>query len=119
MSLGPDAALASSSSAYVANNLPVNSTVLQYDIASGGGLTPKTPASAPAGADADGVAVTPDGKHAYAINFTSGDVDQYDISAAGQLSPKTPASVAAGTNPEAIAVSPDGKWLAIVAIPKP
>ncbi len=81
--------------------------VLQYDVASGGVLVPKTPAAVAAGMNAAGIAVSPDGKSIYVSGDASSDVSQYDAGTAGGLSPKTPATVAAGLGPAGVAVLPD------------
>lgn len=98
----------------VAVNVAVNGTVSQFNVDPvTGALSPKTPATAPAGLDPHGVAVTPDGKSAYVTNtnffgtFAPGTVSQYDINpVTGALSPKTPDTVAAGFLPLGIAVTP-------------
>jgi 6-phosphogluconolactonase len=92
--------------------------VLQYDIDPlTGALSPKSPASVPGGPasgtdDTTPIAVTPDGKSAYASSDSEAEpvIFQYDIDpTTGRLSAKTPASVATATQPSAVAVSPDGK----------
>ena len=52
-----------------------------------------------------GVAVTPDGKHAYVANFNSNTVSVIDP---GHQHVEA-ATLAVGTNPVAVAVTPDGK----------
>jgi DNA-binding beta-propeller fold protein YncE len=105
-------------SAYVANaNLPPqpNGAVSQFSIDPlTGALSPKSPASVPAGFDPVGIAVTPDGKSAYVPNANlpspNGNVSQYSIDPlTGALSPKTPPTVPAGLEPVQVAVTPDGK----------
>ena len=100
-------------SVYVANsNYPYGpGSVSQYDVGSGGRLSPKSPATVAAGDRANAVAVSPDGGSVYVANYVSGgdgSVSQYDVGAGGELSPKSPATVAAGDGPNAVAVSPDG-----------
>jgi DNA-binding beta-propeller fold protein YncE len=90
-------------SVYVANHDSNN--VSQYDVGAGGALTPKSPATVPAGTGPVGVAVSPDGRSVYVTNDFSGNVSQYDIGAAGELSPKTPPTVPAGGFPAEVAVS--------------
>jgi DNA-binding beta-propeller fold protein YncE len=88
------------------------STVAQFDVGTGGALTPKSPATVATGNRPVGVAVSPNGASVYVTNLTSssgsGDVFQYDVGAGGALAPKSPPTVATGTTPEAVAVSPDG-----------
>lgn len=81
--------------------------VLQYDVGSGGVLLPKTPTSVAAGLNADGIAISPDGKSVYVSNNQSSDVSQYDVGSGGALSPKTPATVAAGLGAAGVGVAPD------------
>ena len=112
LSVGSGIAAATSSSAFVPEDLNSNDTVSQFDIGAAGGLSPKSPpAVAAADTNAHDVAIAPDGKSVYVLASPagSGDVLQYDVGAGGSLSPKTPASVAAGTSPEGLAISPDGR----------
>jgi YVTN family beta-propeller protein len=102
----PPAAWAASG-AYVANS--TSNTVTQFDIAAGGALALKTPATVATGTGPFGIALSPDGRSAYVNNYTANTVSQYDVGAGGLLTPKTPATVATGTNPWSIAVSPDGR----------
>jgi DNA-binding beta-propeller fold protein YncE len=90
---------------YVANG--GSNGVSQFD-ALGGPLVPLTPATAAAGGDPTGVAVSPDGKSVYVTNFVDNTVSQYDVGAGGALTPKTPATVATGMGPLGVAVSADG-----------
>jgi DNA-binding beta-propeller fold protein YncE len=89
--------------------------VLQFDVGTGGALTPKTPFIVAAGAQPNGIAVSPDGKSVYVVNHCTptlsdlGSMSQYDIGTGGALTAKTPATVATGPCPEDVAVSPDGK----------
>ncbi len=71
-------------------------TVLQFDVGAGGRLSPKTPATVPAGRDPAGLTISPDGGSVYVANQSSGDVSQYDIGPGGGLSPKSPPTVAVG-----------------------
>ena len=89
--------------------------VSQYDVGRGGKLTPKDPATVPAGKRPRGLSVSGDGRSLYVSNF--GDpldpeddtISQYDISADGALTPKDPPTVLAGDRPRGNAVSPDGE----------
>jgi 6-phosphogluconolactonase (cycloisomerase 2 family) len=89
--------------------------VSQYDIDPlTGELSLKTPATVAAGVNPVGIAVTRDGKNAYAVNLSNplapDTVSQYTIHpTTGRLSPKTPAKVAAGNGATEIAVHPDGR----------
>jgi len=100
-------------SAYVHNA----GTISQYDIDSEGKLSPKAPATVPAGLasgsdDTTPIAVSPDGKSLYATDEgnVSPRVLQYGIDSEGKLSPKSPAYVESeNVNPTNIALTPDGK----------
>ena len=93
---------------YVANS--GSDDVSQYDLGSGGLLTPLSPPTVPAaGGFPSSVAVSPDGNSVYVTNQSSDSVSQYGVTADGTLTPKTPASVAAGRLPRGVVVSPDGK----------
>jgi DNA-binding beta-propeller fold protein YncE len=81
-------------------------SVSQFDVGSGGTLSPKSPPTLAARDGAIGMAVSPDGESLYVTNQNSNNVSQYDVSAGGNLSPKNPATVAAGRGPTAVAVSP-------------
>jgi DNA-binding beta-propeller fold protein YncE len=99
-------------SVYVSNSGAANpaGTVSQYGIGAGGRLSPYSPATVAGGVHPLGVAVTPDGKSAYATNEVDRTVSQYDVNPlTGALAPKTPATVAAGERPFRVAVTPDGK----------
>ena len=89
------------------------SSVSQYAIGAGGGLSPLRPATVAAGVGAYAVVVTPNGKSAYVTASTPAfiaSVFQYDINPlTGALSPKTPATVEAEGAGEGITVAPDGK----------
>jgi YVTN family beta-propeller protein len=107
-------------SAYVAGGEddpsdPLTGGVLQYDVGSDGGLTPKTPASvtAPYGEFPRSVALSPDGKNAYVASrpwrgFGSR-IAEYQVGASGQLLPESdPPTVSMAANGGDVAVSPDG-----------
>ena len=85
-------------------------SVFQYDVASDGTLTPKTPRSVLAGRNPTDVGVSPDGASAYVtdqgIPSTTGALYQFDVDSDGRLSAKEPASVPAGMDPTGIAVTP-------------
>jgi parallel beta-helix repeat protein len=102
-------------SAYVGNvgNNPegLPSSVSQYDVGSGGRLSPKSPASVPSCAALQ-VAVSPNGKSLYVAGGADDCIGQYDVGPGGALSPKSPASVDTGAlTAFGIAVSPNGKSL--------
>jgi 6-phosphogluconolactonase len=101
-------------SAYVTNYSEAEGTISQFNIDPlTGVLSPKTPATVPAGTLPQRIAVSPDGKSAYVTAATSrfgSIVLQYNIDpATGALSPKTPAMVATDDGPTAVVVSRDGK----------
>jgi len=90
--------------AYVASN--VANSVFQFDVGRRGGLSPKRPASVPAGTSPFGLAVSADGRSVYVTNANSDDVSQYSVGAGGRLVPKSPASVATDDLPVGVAVNP-------------
>ena len=61
-------------------------------------------ATVPVGTNPIGVAITPDGKHAYVTNFTSNNVSVIDTATNTVV-----ATVPVGNNPVGVAVTPDGK----------
>jgi 6-phosphogluconolactonase (cycloisomerase 2 family) len=83
-------------------------SVLQYDAAADGQLTPKPTFAVPTGGGPNGVALNPDRASAYVVNEDDNTISQFDVSAGGDLSPKAPATVPTGDNPENVVVSPDG-----------
>jgi 6-phosphogluconolactonase len=107
-------------SAYVPGGCPgagAPTGLWQYDIdPSTGVLSHKTPATV-ASAGATGVAVTPDGRSAYATNLTMmPSISQYDIDpSSGALSPKSPASFATVSFPLAVVVNTDGRSAYVAA----
>lgn len=54
------------------------------------------------------LAITPDGRFVYAVNFNDNTLSQYTVGADGQLSAMSPVQVATGIGPSAIAITPDG-----------
>jgi 6-phosphogluconolactonase len=107
------AAAAASENVYVANSSDMS--VSQYAIGVGGGLSPLSPATVLAGSSmcAPGpvdVALTPDARSAYVLDFCPDAVWQYNVNTVtGALSPKAPATVANGGGSLGISVTPDGK----------
>jgi DNA-binding beta-propeller fold protein YncE len=91
---------------YVANGGSDN--VSQYD-SFGGGLSPLSPFTVPAGSEPLHLAVSPDGRNVYVTNPGDGTVSQYTVGPGGVLAPKAPATVAAGRLPIGVAVSPDSR----------
>jgi DNA-binding beta-propeller fold protein YncE len=87
--------------------------ISQYDVGSGGKLSPKNPATVDDSGFPYGLAVSPDGGSVYVADFASPNhtsfVSQYDVGPEGTLSPKNPPTVAAGDFPTNVAVSPDGR----------
>jgi YVTN family beta-propeller protein/VCBS repeat-containing protein len=69
-------------------------------------------ASIPVGDSPYGVALSPDGKHAYVTNRNDGTVSVIDT--ATNTVTDTIAPITAGTYPEGVAVSPDGKHVYVV-----
>jgi YVTN family beta-propeller protein len=59
------------------------------------------------GASPFGIALSPDGRHAYVTNQGAGSISVFDVGSDGALVPG-PATVAAGTGTVGIALSPDG-----------
>ena len=94
---------------YVTNSGEDANDVSQYDIGTGGLLSPLAPTMVDADFVPFGVAVSPDGASVYVANQATFNVSQYDVGAGGGLSPKSPATVAAGENPFEVTVSPDGR----------
>jgi YVTN family beta-propeller protein len=80
--------------------------VYQFDVGSGGTLSPKDQPTVSAGERATGLAVSPDGGHVYVTNSDSDTVAQYDVGADGALS--LTRTVGAGDTPTEVVVSPDG-----------
>jgi DNA-binding beta-propeller fold protein YncE len=96
-------------SAYVTNydpSVPGGNSVSQYDVGTGGALTPKDPPAVQAGSGATGLAVSPDGGSVYVANENGDNVSQYTAGPGGALQPKDPATVAAGDGPIGVAVEP-------------
>ena len=76
-------------SVYVTNN-GNNRSVAQFEVGAGGLLAPLEPPMVATGADADGIAVSPDSQSVYVTNFADDSVSQYDVGADGTLTPKSP-----------------------------
>src|SRR5207247_4417088 len=89
-------------SVYVANE--VGGSVSQYDVSSGGALTPKSPAAA-GGVTPEQVAVGPDGRSVYATNTLGASVSQYDVGPGGALTAQSPSTVPAAPGPIGVAVT--------------
>lgn len=100
-------------------------SIEQYDVGSGGALTPKSSATVSSAGDggfepwgrdsAQSLAISPNGENVYALGG-GGDnnVYQFTVGAGGELSAMSPATVAAGAGPSAIVVSPDGAHVYVV-----
>lgn len=69
--------------------------VAQFEISTGGGLSPLAAARAASGAGPQAVVVSPDGTSVYLTDTDAGSVSQFDASAGGVLSPKSAASTPA------------------------
>lgn len=97
--------------------------VIQFHIGADGKLEALSPAIVGAGQKPSGIATSPDGKSAYAINSDSNDVSQYDVSPSGALGAKSPFSYSlapglAGGQP-GIAVAPGNANLYAVGYSNP
>jgi DNA-binding beta-propeller fold protein YncE len=96
-------------SVYVANSYSgegVDGTVSQYNVGPGGKLSPKSPATVPAGKGPRGIATSSDGRSVYVTNADGNDLSQYNVGAGGRLFPKSTARVATGPSPVDVAVTP-------------
>src|SRR5262249_19721962 len=62
----------------------------QYHLGADGRLEALSPAIVGANQKPSGVATSPDGKSAYAINANSNDISQYDVAPSGGLGAKSP-----------------------------
>ena len=86
-----------------------------FTVLPSGGLLHKDAAhggETPAGTEPVDVAVSPDNKNAYAVNYNyagPGSVWIYDLAADGSVKAHSPASMPAGNGPNGVAVSRDGK----------
>jgi DNA-binding beta-propeller fold protein YncE len=101
--------------------VPDGQGIAQFDVGAGGQLSPKNPPivsvppSPQGGRYLIAVAVTPDGKSVYVLDWNENEIFQYDVGADGTLSPKDPPSVDShGLAPFAVAVSPDGHSVYVV-----
>jgi 6-phosphogluconolactonase (cycloisomerase 2 family) len=83
--------------------------VLQYDVATDGRLTPKSPVALAIGGDAHSIAVHPDGHSVYVTDHLQDEVHQYDVGPEGRLVPKAPGAASTGESPSGVAVTPDGR----------
>lgn len=96
-------------SVYVANfgtSADNTNLIYQFDVGTGGTLSPKNPPAVAAGERPSTVVVSPDGRSAYVPNSASDTVSQFDVGADGALTPKR--VVGAGDSPTDVVVSPDG-----------
>jgi 6-phosphogluconolactonase len=80
--------------------------IYQFDVGTGGRLSPKNPPAVAAGEHPSTVVLSPDGKSAYVPNSASDTVSQFAVGADGALTPKR--VVGAGDAPTDVVVSPDG-----------
>jgi len=96
--------------AYVANF--GGNTISQYNVGTGGVLTPMSTATVAAGTQPYSIAVDPTGHYVYAANYSAsgvGTVSQYTIGADGSLTPNSAgATVSTGLGPNGITVDPSG-----------
>jgi DNA-binding beta-propeller fold protein YncE len=103
----PAAAEAGARAAYVAVGTPDSpGTIAQFSVAVPGGMpAPLNPPSVPTGQDPQHIAVTADGRFAYATAAAKGEVWAYAVGTDGGLSPLGTAPAEPGTH--GIAVTPD------------
>jgi 6-phosphogluconolactonase (cycloisomerase 2 family)/uncharacterized protein YjdB len=96
--------------AYVANF--GGNTISQYNVGTGGVLTPMATATVAAGTQPYSIAVDPSGHYVYAANYNAsgaGTVSQYTIGANGSLTPNIAGAVStSGLGPNGITVDPSG-----------
>ena len=94
-----------------ATNLEAVGTVAQFRIKLDGTLAALSPATIPAGSSPTGLAVSPNGKHAYVAEANSDAVAIFNVAADGKLTPNAVQTTEmTGLNdPTSVAVSPDGK----------
>jgi 6-phosphogluconolactonase (cycloisomerase 2 family) len=102
-------------SVYVTNS-GADESISQFDRASDGSLTPKSPATVPVtsmggSAGADYVALTPDGTHLYTANYNDSTIGEFDVAADGKLTERAGSPVASTYGVYLLAVSPDGRSL--------
>ncbi len=83
--------------------------IFQYDIGTGGILSPASPATVTSGLAPGYLAITPDSRSVYVNGYYDRTIHQYDAGPDGTLTPKSPATVAIASNPGFIAVRPDGR----------
>src|SRR5205807_491915 len=102
-------------SVYVTNSGTDNS-ISQFDRASDGSLTPKSPASQSDGTSPENMWLSPDGKNAYVSDYgtyqsTTMNKDfalgQFDVGGGGLLSKKSPPTLATDDYPWGVVVTPD------------
>jgi 6-phosphogluconolactonase (cycloisomerase 2 family) len=98
---------------------PGGGTLAEFDVASDGTLTPKATPTVPATNGPtngpDYVAITPNGKFAYATDYLNSGVFQYTVGAGGELSPNGAPAAAAIDADLSATVSPDGNSLYVPA----
>ena len=82
--------------------------VLQFDVATGGELSPEQPPIVYAGDEPHSIAVHPDGTSVYVTDVDRGKVRQFDVGPGGELAAKDPRYVWAGPAARGVAVSPSG-----------
>ena len=86
-----------------------SNSISEYDVATTGMLTPKSPATIAAPGVLDGIAISPDRRSVYVTSNTG--IAQYDVLPGGVLRPKSPATLTVGTSTIGVAITPDGKSL--------
>jgi hypothetical protein len=89
-----------------------SSNLYAFDIAANGALSPVPGSPFTAGTSSFGVAITPDGRHAYVPNNAGDSVFAYDIAPNGALSPTLGSPFGnAGGSPISVALTPGGNRL--------
>jgi DNA-binding beta-propeller fold protein YncE len=89
---------------------PTAGWLLHYAAGPDGALTLKSSTPTPALSLPGPLAISPDGKNVYVINYGGdGSLIQYSVGADGALTAKSPALVPSGPGPARLAISPDGR----------
>ena len=113
--VGVDAAgmVASPNGRFLYVDAQTSGRVSGFRIAAAGGLRPLPGSPYPAGRQAEGVAITPDGRHLYVTNVTPrGRVWGFRVAPGGRLTRMPGSPFRTGSNgPEGVAVTPDGRHL--------
>ena len=82
-------------------------SVVEYDVRQDGSLSLKNPPTVASGPEPQGIAISPNGRHAYvANNEGNSTISQYDIARDGVLTPRSRATVPDVSGAFAIIVAP-------------